>query len=266
MSFEIQKKREVSIPKSVKNEDGSYENGGARKRDSEKLARLLQRLLDHYGSQNWWPAHSRMEMIVGAVLVQNTAWNNAELALKNLRRAKKLSMGALRLVTRDELEMLVRPSGVFRQKAERIKRFVAHVDERYGGSLTRMFARPLEELRAELLTLHGFGPETVDSILLYAGQKPVFIVDAYARRVLERHGLALPKEPYEAIRARVEEAAKKLRAPGKAGEAMHRATRLSRAKKSPLAITLNELHAVFVRAGIDLAAKRGIVGSGLWDD
>ena len=100
----------------------------------------------------------------------------------------------------DELETLIRPAGYFRQKAARLKTFVAFVDQAYGGSLQRMFAQPTDKLRQELLSLSGVGPETVDSILLYAGQHPVFVVDAYSRRILERHGIADPKMSYEQVR------------------------------------------------------------------
>jgi endonuclease III related protein len=146
-------------------------------------------LFSAWGRQHWWPAQSRFEVIVGAYLTQNTAWTNVEKALGNLRKAR-LSDGQRNPAhAAGELEQLIRPSGYFRQKAQRLKTFVRFLDERYGGSLARMFARPTAELRDELLALNGVGPETADSILLYAGNHPVFVVDAYTRRILERHGI-----------------------------------------------------------------------------
>jgi len=139
-------------------------------------------------------------VIVGAYLTQNTAWTNVERALVNLRRAQLLSLEGIRQVRRARLERLIRPSGYFRQKAQRLKTFVAFLDKQYGGSLDRMFSQPTEKLREELLALNGVGPETADSILLYAGNHPVFVVDAYTRRILDRHGILPEKTAYEEIR------------------------------------------------------------------
>jgi endonuclease-3 related protein len=153
-----------------------------------------------WGHQHWWPARNRFEVIVGAYLTQNTSWKNVEIALRQLRAARKLHLAAIRTIPLDQLEALIRPAGYFRQKAARLKTFVAFVDQAYGGSLQRMFAQPTDKLRQELLALNGVGPETADSILLYAGQHPVFVVDAYSRRILERHGIADPKMSYEELR------------------------------------------------------------------
>ncbi len=163
-------------------------------------------LLAHYGPQNWWPARSRFEVIVGAYLTQNTNWSNVEKALLNLRRARRLGVKGIREAPLDELETLVRPSGYFRQKARNLKTFIAFLDRQYSGSLSRMFAQPTSKLRSELLELNGVGPETADSILLYAGNHPVFVVDAYTRRVLLRHGIIDKKTGYEEIRSMIEHA------------------------------------------------------------
>jgi endonuclease-3 related protein len=167
------------------------------------MFRTLRRL---WGPQHWWPAESQFEVIVGAYLTQNTSWTNVERAMTNLRAANALSVAAIREMPLARLEELVRPSGYFRQKAERLKRFVAFLDERYGGSLERMFAEPTAKLREELLALNGVGPETADSILLYAGGHEVFVVDAYTRRVFDRHALLPANAPYEDIRALFEKA------------------------------------------------------------
>ena len=153
-----------------------------------------------WGPQQWWPAESRFEVIAGAYLTQNTAWSNVELALANLRKAKLLNIEGIRKVSLRRLERLIRPSGYFRQKAARLKTFIAFLDEQYGGSLDSLFAQPTGKLREQLLRLHGVGPETADSILLYAGNHPVFVVDAYTRRILERHGILSAKTEYEEIR------------------------------------------------------------------
>lgn len=155
----------------------------------QRARQMMAILLRHYGRQNWWPARSRFEVVAGALLVQNTAWTNAEEALRNLRRAGVLSPPGIRSTSLSRLEQLVRPSGFFRQKAQRLKIFVEFLHARYGGSLTRMFATETAQLRRELLELSGIGEETADVILLYAGGRETFVVDAYARRVAERHGI-----------------------------------------------------------------------------
>jgi len=211
-------------------------------------------LLARYGPQNWWPARSRFEVIVGAYLTQNTNWSNVEKAMAHLRRARHLSVSAMRDAPLAELETLVRPSGYFRQKARNLKTFIAFLDRQYSGSLTRMFAEPTAKLRAELLELNGVGPETADSILLYAGNHPVFVVDAYTRRVLLRHGIIGKKTAYEEIRAMIEQAissseAGALVVKNRVSNPRHPVSRMSSAARSTLAQHYNEFHALTVRAG-----------------
>jgi endonuclease-3 related protein len=129
-----------------------------------------------------------------------------EHALRNLRRAGVLNLAGMRSIPLGELEQLIRPSGYFRQKSARLKTFIAYLDERHGGSLSRMFTQPLEQLRPELLALNGVGPETADAILLYAGKLPVFVVDAYTKRIFERHGITSAGAKYEQVRNQVETA------------------------------------------------------------
>ena len=175
----------------------------------EQIRKYFNALMEEWGPQDWWPAHTAFEVILGAFLTQNTAWINVELALRNLREENVLSVDGIRRTPLPQLERMVRPAGYFRQKAARLKNFVRFLDERYQGSLTRMFSRPTRELREELLELNGIGPETADSILLYAGGHPVFVVDAYTRRVFERHGILVGKEKYEEIRQLFESAMEK---------------------------------------------------------
>jgi endonuclease-3 related protein len=165
-----------------------------------------QQLMAAWGPQDWWPAHTRFEVIVGAFLTQNTAWTNVERALRRLRAEGVLNLDGIRRTPMPKLAQMIRSSGYFRQKAQRLKNFVSYLDARYRGSLERMFAQPTDKLREELLALNGVGPETADSILLYAGGHPVFVVDAYTRRVFERHGLITAKARYEDIRHLVERA------------------------------------------------------------
>lgn len=219
-----------------------------------KIPQYYTALLARYGPQNWWPARSRFEVIVGAYLTQNTNWSNVEKALLNLRRARRLSVTAMRSIPLDELESLVRPSGYFRQKARNLKTFIAFLDRHYSGALTRIFAAPTAKLRAELLELNGVGPETADSILLYAGNHPVFVVDAYTRRVLLRHGIIGEKTGYEEIRAMIEHAisssgAESLVTNNAASDPRHPVSRMSSSARTELAQHYNELHALIVRVG-----------------
>jgi endonuclease III related protein len=165
-----------------------------------ELARYFETLSGALGPQHWWPARTPFEVIVGAILTQNTAWTNVERAIANLRRARLLTPVALERVPRPRLERLIRSSGYFRQKARKLKEFVRFLRREFGGSLTRMFRTPTSELRQRLLAVHGIGPETADSILLYAGGHPVFVVDAYTHRILARHALAPEKSRYEDVR------------------------------------------------------------------
>lgn len=160
------------------------------------LRRYYRRLYRHFGPQRWWPARTRFEVILGALLTQNTSWANVEKALNNLRREDLLSPARLSRVRVPRLERLLRPSGYFRQKTRAIRHFLGHLQNHYAGSLRKMLSRPAAELRDELLDLNGIGEETADSMLLYAAGRPVFVIDAYTRRVLSRHGLASERATY----------------------------------------------------------------------
>jgi endonuclease-3 related protein len=168
---------------------------------AERLNDIFNRLAEHFGPLHWWPAETPFEVVVGAILTQNTAWRNVELAIAALKEAGVLSAGGLLDVGREKLEELIRPAGFFRQKAERLQLFAAYLQQHYGGELAKLLAGPLEQIRVELLTLKGIGPETADSILLYAGDRPSFVVDAYTRRLLTRLGLLRGDEKYDEIRA-----------------------------------------------------------------
>lgn len=220
-----------------------------------------------WGPQHWWPAHTTFEVILGTYLTQNTAWVNVEKALHNLRAAGRLSLAGVRNASLPELESLIRPSGYFRQKARRLKTFVAYLDERYQGSLDRMFAQPTEKLRGELLGLNGVGPETADSILLYAGNHPVFVIDAYTRRILERHEILSSGSDYEELRSLLEGALAVIPAKRLAGSArpqirpadylgaVHSPSPMSTARRTPRVQVFNEMHGLLVGVGKHFCLK-----------
>ncbi|MBU1274732.1 MAG: endonuclease III domain-containing protein [Proteobacteria bacterium] len=157
---------------------------------SQRLNELYQRLLDAYGPLGWWPGESPFEVMVGAVLTQNTNWANVVKAIANLKRAGVLSLPALGALERPRLAQLIRPAGYYNLKAGRLANLLAMVNERYEGDLEWFFAQSTGEMRRSLLAVKGVGPETADSICLYAAGKPVFVIDAYTFRILGRHGLA----------------------------------------------------------------------------
>ena len=228
-------------------------------RNEAELRRYYEALYRAWGGQHWWPAESAFEVIVGAYLTQNTAWTNVERALGNLRAAGLLSIEGIRSVRLAKLQRLIRPSGYFRQKAQRLKTFVAFLDRKYGGLLERMLARKTSELRDELLGLNGVGPETADSILLYAGNHPVFVVDAYTRRILERHGILPARSDYEEIRELLQRAltpvAEQQRTEpvpleiGQVRGAAHPPSAMSMAKRTAQVQVYNEMHGLIVGVG-----------------
>jgi len=173
---------------------------------SSRLLELYQRLFDHFGPQHWWPAETPLEVVLGAILTQNTNWSNVEKALANLQRAEALSIARLAALPDEVLQELIRPSGFFRQKAARIKRFVRHLEDCYQGVLARLLSQDVNRARNELLELNGIGPETADAILLYAGDRPSFVIDAYTVRLLQRLGLLDNNPGYEALRSTVMQA------------------------------------------------------------
>lgn len=168
------------------------------------LNEIYARLDRFYGNLKWWPAETPFEVIIGAILTQNTAWTNVEKAIGALKRAGLLSIKGLNRMPEAQLAVFIRPSGYYHQKARKIKAFLAFLDSCYKGSLSRMARTDAAILREQLLALHGIGPETADCILLYAMGKPVFVVDTYTRRVLARHGLCAADISYERLQQRIE--------------------------------------------------------------
>jgi len=162
-----------------------------------KLLKIYSLLYKRFGPQHWWPGSTPFEVIIGAILTQSANWSNVELAIGNLKRAKRLSPKAILEIRDSKLEKLVRPSGYFRAKAKKVKAFVKYLMENYNGSLKKMFDKSISKLREELLAIHGIGPETADSIICYAALKPTFVVDAYTKRIGNRIGLFKLEKYYE---------------------------------------------------------------------
>lgn len=168
------------------------------RRDTLKI--IYSRLYKHFGPQNWWPGDTRLEIIIGAILTQNTAWTNVEKAIANLKSQRLLSSAQelLRLEP-SHLARLVRPSGYYNIKSARIRNFLVFLAGNYASSLRKMSFQGTKELRDELLKVNGIGPETCDSILLYAFKRPVFVVDSYTKRIFSRHGIFRQNLEYDAI-------------------------------------------------------------------
>ena len=194
----------------------------ARKR---RLDRVLVALSEGFGAQRWWPAETPFEVLLGAVLTQHTAWRNVEQALAALRARGPLTPASLLGLGEEELARTIRAAGTFRVKAERLRALCAFYLE--AGGLDTLARAPLEEIRRALLAVHGVGPETADCILCYAAGRPTPVVDAYARRVLGRHGIAEAELPYEELRAFLVE------------------------HLLPDQVVIEEFHALCVRAGYD---------------
>ncbi|MCI0498119.1 MAG: endonuclease III domain-containing protein [Planctomycetales bacterium] len=163
------------------------------------LVDIYNRLYDRYGPQHWWPGETPFEIIVGAILTQNTAWSNVEKAIGNLNKADRLTPEKLHRLSVEQLAGYIRPAGYFNIKADRLKHFLDWLFEKHGGSLEHLKALSPLTLREQLLAIKGIGPETADSICLYAFSKPIFVVDAYTARIFGRHGMVEPGSGYEQV-------------------------------------------------------------------
>lgn len=163
------------------------------------LLNIYDRLFTSYGPQHWWPADSPFEVIIGAILTQSTNWGNVEKAITNLKERDVLSPYALRQISAEELAQLVYPSGYYNAKAAKIKAFVNWLRENWDDDLDRLFTQDIHQMRQGLLGVHGIGEETADSIILYAARKPIFVIDAYTRRIISRLSLAPAVDSYRAF-------------------------------------------------------------------
>jgi endonuclease-3 related protein len=169
------------------------------------LTEIYDSLFNSFGKQYWWPGDTGFEVVIGAILTQNTNWANVEKAIRNLKNAKIFTPKKLHEINQEKLAELIKPSGYFNVKAKRLKHFIEWLFLNYDGSLSKLFKLDSATLRKQLLTVNGIGKETADSIILYAAEKPTFVVDAYTKRVLVRHGLITEDYNYDAIKEVFEE-------------------------------------------------------------
>ncbi len=198
---------------------------------TSRFSDLYQKLYAYFGPQHWWPADSRFEVIVGAVLTQNTNWVNVEKAIDNLRKHRLLKAAKLYQIPKEKLAKLIKPAGYYNIKAKRLRNFLHFFLKDYKGSLKIMSLADTLNLRQQLLSVNGIGPETADSILLYALDKPVFVVDAYTKRILLRHGFIKEDAGYEQIQ------------------------NLFMQNLKPKVKLFNEYHALLVRLGKEFCGK-----------
>lgn len=166
-----------------------------------RLLNIYYLLLEHFGKQNWWPANTRWEVIVGAILTQNTTWSNVERAIDNLKVGNTLELEKIYELRVPEIAKLIRPTGYYNQKAKKLSIIASHIVDNYDGSLNLMFDKDADDLRDELLSLWGIGRETCDSIILYAAGKPLFIIDNYTRRILIRHRIIDEDMKYDEVQS-----------------------------------------------------------------
>lgn len=166
-----------------------------------KLELMYTRLYEHFGPQHWWPGDSPLEVMVGAVLTQNTNWQNVSQAIDNLKKYRLLNFAALSRTPVATLAHHIRPAGYYNLKAGRLCNLLSYFNTHHNGDLDQFFAQPTEVCRQELLSVKGVGPETADSILLYAGNHPVFVVDAYTHRILSRHNCIEEEADYSTIQS-----------------------------------------------------------------
>ncbi len=199
--------------------------GMTKRKNINKLQAICKVLYKAFGPQRWWPGDTPFEVAVGAILTQNTSWGNVEKAIRNLKAAEALSPKSIHEMPINRLAALIRPAGYFNIKAKRLKAFIDSLMENHQGSMAKMKHDDFDVLREKLLLVNGIGPETADSILLYALEKPVFVIDAYTKRVLSRHDIMDHDESYGAFQ-----------------ELFHRSL--------PRNVQLfNEYHALFVKVG-----------------
>ncbi len=169
------------------------------KKIKKKLKRIYNILYGFFGPQYWWPGDTSFEIAIGAILTQNTNWGNVEKAMSNLKKERVLNADILHKMSHQKLASLIRPAGYFNVKAERLKNFIGFLMNNYTGSMERMKAEDTYSLSKGLLGVNGIGPETADSILLYALERPVFVIDAYTKRIFQRHGITSDKVTYHEL-------------------------------------------------------------------
>jgi len=202
----------------------------------QKLMSMFHLLLDHYGPRHWWPAETKLEMMVGAVLTQNTNWKNVEKAVENLKQKKLISVKALYSIDIAMLAQEIRPAGYYNVKANRLKNLIYFIVDHYDGNVNKLSSDEVQALRQGLLSVNGIGPETADSILLYAANHPVFVIDAYTHRILYRHNIIADQATYQEMQE------------------------LFMDNLPADSALFNEFHALIVEAGKDYCRKKSLCG------
>ena len=202
----------------------------------QKLMSMFHLLLDHYGPRHWWPAETKLEMMVGAVLTQNTNWKNVEKAVANLKQKKLISVKALYSIDIAMLAQEIRPAGYYNVKANRLKNLIYFIVDHYDGNVNKLSSDEVQALRQGLLSVNGIGPETADSILLYAANHPVFVIDAYTHRILYRHNIIADQATYQEMQE------------------------LFMDNLPADSALFNEFHALIVEAGKDYCRKKSLCG------
>ena len=197
---------------------------------------MFHLLLDHYGPRHWWPAETKLEMMVGAVLTQNTNWKNVEKAVENLKQKKLISVKALYSIDIAMLAQEIRPAGYYNVKANRLKNLIYFIVDHYDGNVNKLSSDEVQALRQGLLSVNGIGPETADSILLYAANHPVFVIDAYTHRILYRHNIIADQATYQEMQE------------------------LFMDNLPADSALFNEFHALIVEAGKDYCRKKSLCG------
>ena len=198
----------------------------------QELLEMFHLLLDHYGPRHWWPADTPLEMMIGAVLTQNTNWKNVERAIENLKKRDLLTFKRLHRIGIAQLAREIRPAGYYNIKADRLKNLINFVADHYDGDMETMLNEDTLSLRQGLLSVNGIGPETADSIILYAAEYPVFVIDAYTHRILNRHGMAEDQATYPVLQELF----------------------MDNLPDDP--VLFNEFHALIVEAGKDYCRKK----------
>ena len=232
----------------------------------EKIYKIYNILFDTFGNQSWWPAETCDEVIIGAILTQQTSWKNVERAIDSLKNAGVCSLSAISGIEDARLEMLIKSSGFYRQKAKRLKNIALYIIENYGSDYKEgLFGKDIQNIRSELLNLNGIGRESADSIILYAASKPIFVIDAYTRRIFSRCGIIEDKDmDYDTLREIFENSicvkfAKRISAHG-----ISKKFRLSckftynsmSIDSKKLAAIYNEFHALIVKLGKDYCTSK----------
>jgi len=166
----------------------------------QQLMQIYNRMFAYFGPRSWWPGETMFEICVGAILTQSVSWKNVMKAIDNMKRAGLLELESMYTASAEAIEQCIIPTMYYRMKTKKLQAFVSHIMQKYNGDLAKMFSKDMDSLRIELLSIYGIGPETADSIILYAAEKPAFVVDAYTRRIFSRLGIFSDDVTYDEMK------------------------------------------------------------------